>query len=163
MRLEPASLADLLRRLEDGLCSFESAVVMQSCTAIDSIVHHIFTKKDDQTDAPDAIAVRRFLAEQPAVLRRILHLMLQLLMTGEVASAWSMARPLLGLILLHEEGFVHIKEQIIMQQVPERRAPLKGCFNDLMMGIENNLSPKNKENFTKNLYVFAQLMRSSFT
>lgn len=53
-----------------------------------------------------------------------------------MSGTWGMSRPLLGLIPLHQVDFVQIQEQIMLQQIPERRMKLKGNFDDLMTGVE---------------------------
>merc|ERR1719429_702037 len=83
-------------------------------------------------------------------------------MTGEFSSTWSISRPLLGLILLHETYFLQLKEQLVNSQIEERRAKLRGYFDDLMANVENNLQTKNKDHFTRNLYNFAQQVRTLF-
>lgn len=64
--------------------------------------------------------VRRFLSEQPQALRRILTLLFQLVMGGNF-STYAISRPLLGLILLFEQDFLALKEQMIRQQVDDKR------------------------------------------
>jgi len=56
-----------------------------------------------------------------------------------------MSRPLLGLILLHEEHFGQLKAQIIGSQPADKQRPLATSFDSLMDGIERNLTTKNKD------------------
>merc|ERR1719229_1171448 len=119
-----------------------------------------FHSKSQSRTTPEQERVRRFLAEAPQCLQKILHLMFQLVMTGEFSSTWSISRPLLDLVLLHEQYFLQLKEQLVSSQIEERRAKLRGYFDDLMSGVENNLSLKNKDHFTRNLYNFAQVVRT---
>merc|ERR1719240_2021782 len=110
--------------------------------------------------SPEQERARRFLSEAPTSLQKILALMFQLVMSGEFTSTWSISRPLLGLIILHEQYFLQLKEQLVNSQIEERRAKLRGYFDDLMSGVENNLTTKNKDSFTRNLYNFAQVVRT---
>lgn len=160
VELEPVMLTTLLQSVEEGLLSFEQSVSMQCCATVDNIItyfhHHLHAKPSQEQDR-----VRRFLSEAPQCLQKILYLMLQLVMTGESSSTfWSISRPLLGLILLHEQHFLQVKEQFVNAQVEERKAKLKGYFDNLMSGVENNLTAKNKDSFTRNLYNFAQVVRT---
>lgn len=120
---------------------------MQSCTIIDFIVYYMFTKREGRNELSEA--VQRFLREQPQALRRILLLLFQLVITGEMSSTWGMARPLLGLILMYQDDFRQIQEQITKQQIPDRRAKVSLHFADLMSGVEENLTAKNKVRFLK--------------
>jgi len=159
MELDSAMLTTLLQSVEEGLLSFETGVSMQCCATVDNVISYFHQKLRDKM-TPDQERVRRFLAEAPQCLQKILHLMFQLVMTGEFSSTWSISRPLLGLILLHEQYFLQLKEQLVASQIEERRATLRGYFDDLMSGVENNLSTKNKDHFTRNLYNFAQVVRT---
>ncbi|XP_064552247.1 ran-binding protein 16-like [Drosophila montana] len=67
---------------------------------------------------------------------------------------WSMSRPLLVLILLYEDYYRSLKETIIRGQPVEKQQTMAQWFEDLMLGIERNVSSKNKEKFTQNLSTF---------
>jgi exportin-7 len=159
MELEPAMLTTLLASIEEGLLSFETGVSMQCCAAVDNTITY-FHAQSTSKPSPERERVVRFLDQAPQCLQKILHLMFQLVMTGEYSSTWSISRPLLGLILLHEQYFLQMKEQLVNAQIEERRPKLRGYFDDLMSGVENNLTTKNKDSFTRNLYNFAQVVRT---
>merc|ERR1712113_899875 len=159
MELEPVMLTTLLQSVEEGLLSFETGVSMQCCATVDNVISY-FHQQNQNKMTPEQERVRRFLSESPQCLQKILHPMFQLVMTGEFSSTWSISRPLLGLVLLHEQYFMQLKEQLVGSQIEERRAKLRGFFDDLMAGVENNLSTKSKDAFTRNLYNFAQVVRT---
>jgi len=160
IELEPEMLETLLASIEEGLLSFEQQVSMQCCATVDNIITYFHQQRQAKM-TPEQERVRRFLTECPHCLQKILNLMFQLVMTGEFSSTfWSISRPLLGLILLHEQYFLQLKEQLVLNQIEERRAKLRGFFDELMAGVENNLTTKNKDHFTRNLYNFAQVVRT---
>lgn len=159
MELEPTMLTTLLLSVEEGLLSFETGVSMQCCAIVDNTISYFHTQSSSRP-SPEQDRVRRFLTEAPTSLQKILTLMFQLVMTGEFSSTWSISRPLLGLILLHEQFFLQLKEQLVNSQIEERRAKLRGYFDDLMSGVEKTLNTKNKDAFTRNLYNFAQVVRT---
>jgi len=159
MELDSATLTTLLTSIEEGLLSFETGVSMQCCATVDNVISYFHVQLQGKM-SPEQERVRRFLGEAPQCLQKILHLMFQLVMTGEFSSTWSISRPLLGLILLHGDYFLQLKEQIVNSQIEERRPKLRGYFDDLMASVENNLSTKNKDSFTRNLYNFAQVVRT---
>merc|ERR1719174_2144615 len=152
-------LTTLLTSVEEGLLSFETGVSMQCCATVDNCISYFHTQSSAR-QTPEQERGRRFLTEAPQSLQKILTLMFQLVMTGEFSSTWSISRPLLGLVLLHEQYFMQLKEQLITGQIEERRPKLRGYFDDLMSGVENNLTTKNKDAFTRNLYNFAQVVRT---
>merc|ERR1712154_316177 len=109
-------------------------VSMQCCAAVDNVISYFHgqlqNKAPNRGGLPEQEHVRRFLTEVPTCLQKILHLMFQLVMTGEFSSTWSISRPLLGLVLLHEQNFSQLKEQLVSAQIEERRAKLRGYFDD---------------------------------
>jgi len=160
MELEPTNLTTLLQSVEEGLLSFETGVSMQCCATVDNVITYFHAQLNGSRPTPEQERVRRYLTEAPQCLQKILHLMFQLVMTGEFSSTWSISRPLLGLVLLHEQYFMQLKEKLVSGQIEERRPKLRGYFDELMQGVESNLQTKNKDHFTRNLYNFAQLVRT---
>ncbi|ELW66228.1 Ran-binding protein 17 [Tupaia chinensis] len=77
---------------------------------------------------------------------------------------WSVSRPLLGLVLLNEKYFGELRASLINSQPLPRQEVLAQCFRNLMEGVEQNLSIKNRDRFTQNLSVFrrdvAEALRS---
>eukprot|EP00916_Digyalum_oweni_P027511 GHVL01045004.1.p1 GENE.GHVL01045004.1~~GHVL01045004.1.p1 ORF type:complete len:1087 (+),score=125.34 GHVL01045004.1:37-3297(+) len=156
-RLDSHSIATLMRNVEEGILHFESAISMQCCGTIDNVVTYLWENKDK--DDQNGMKIRQFLAEQPQCLSKVLTLMLTLILTGDFQNTWSMSRPLLGLILLHENEFIQIKERFVAQQLAERKIKFTTLFDELMSGVEGNLSARNKDTFTKKLYHFSQAIR----
>ncbi|CAJ1338234.1 unnamed protein product [Effrenium voratum] len=109
MELDPATLTSLMQSVEEGLLSFETGVQMQSCAVVDNVISYFHSQLTGKS-SPEQDRVRRYLQEAPQCLQKILHLMFQLVMTGEFSSMWSISRPLLGLILLHDQHFLQLKE-----------------------------------------------------
>lgn len=58
-------------------------------------------------------AYNKFLMEQHTSLLKVLNLMFTLIMSGDYNSTWSISRPLLGLILLHENDFIQMKDTFV--------------------------------------------------
>jgi len=158
MELETHLLAQLLSSVEEGLLSFDVGISMQCCASTDNLVAYFFQHKDQQT--PEGDLVRRFSNDQSDSLRRILTMMFQLVLNGEHNSTWSISRPLLGLMLLYEGEYQNIRDNLVKAHLEERQPKLITLFDELMQGVENNLSTKNKDHFTRNLYNFATAVRS---
>uniref|UniRef100_A0A0K6S6Y1 Importin N-terminal domain-containing protein n=1 Tax=Chromera velia CCMP2878 TaxID=1169474 RepID=A0A0K6S6Y1_9ALVE len=159
LQLETAAVAQLLSNVEEGLLSFENGVTLQCCATVDNFAQFIYHNRTQQTE--EGALARRFVQEQPQSLAKILALMFSLIVCGELSSTWSISRPLLGLILLHPDDFLMIKQQTAENQMDEqKRTKMLNLFNDLMSDVENSLNPKNKDLFTRNLYQFAQSLRS---
>ncbi|KAL8448465.1 hypothetical protein Emed_003799 [Eimeria media] len=108
-------------------------------------------------------AVRAFLEAQPGSLPRMLQLIFQLLMTGQLPNLFAISGVLLGLILLQENEYLKLKQQIIDQQIESKRAQVEGFFTALMLNIEDDLETPNKDKFMRNLYHFAHDIRKMFS
>merc|ERR1711964_435111 len=158
MRLAPETLRTILVSIEEGLCSFETSVSMQCCAAVDNIVNYVYPMRKQPGEEADRVRV--FLGSQPPPLRRILQLILSLVVGGEFSSTWAISRPLLGLILMQEEAFVELKAATVNSQIAERQEKMRNCLDELTNGVKDGLNAKNKDHFTRNLYTFAQVVRT---
>lgn len=77
---------------------------------------------------------------------------------------YTLAKPLLGLILLNENKFfTEIKQQLLYGHPQQRQATLSTALDNLMMGIDRNLNERNKENFSQNLIQFRNDIQDSNT
>lgn len=74
--------------------------------------------------------------------------------TSPGKNQWSLSRPLLGLILLNEEYFQQLRQSLIQNQPPDKQQSMAQWFEDLMEGIERNLTTKNRDHFTQNVSLF---------
>lgn len=83
----------------------------------------------------------------PEILHQILSTVLNVIMFEDCRNQWSMSRPLLGLILLNEEYFNQMRENIIRSQPPDKQAAMAQWFDNLMDGIERNLLTKNRDRY----------------
>jgi exportin-7 len=79
------------------------------------------------------------------ILQQMLSTILNIVMFEECKHQWSLSRPLLGLILLNEDYFQQLRQNIIQNQVPEKQASMAQWFDSLMDCIERNLQTKNRD------------------
>ncbi|SCM20114.1 Ran-binding protein, putative [Plasmodium chabaudi chabaudi] len=158
LNLEFQLIADIIHNVKEGLCSFDYTVSMTCCSILDNIVTYIFTNRKSSSEQGQII--KNFLESQPQALKEVLNLMFHLILGGNFGSTWSMSQPLLGLILLDAQGYFKIQEQLISQQSEEKKQKLRHSFCKLMDHIDSNLASNNRENFTRNLYTFAQEIRN---
>jgi exportin-7 len=158
MKLNAEMMQQILLSIEEGLISFETGVSMQCCASVDNVVNYVYNNRAKQNE--EGNSVRAFLGMTPPPLKRILQLIMSLVVSGEFSSTWSISRPLLGLALLQEQAFFELKEHLVAQQIPERQAKMRSALDDLMSGVKDGLNAKNKDNFTRNLYTFSQVVRT---
>jgi exportin-7 len=158
--LSTSQFSTILRALEDGLTAFDTAVALSACTAMDHICTYLLETKDG---AEEVAAIQAHLAsvEVKNALSRQLAILNHLSTSGEFASTWSLSRPFLGLILLEKNAFLELRQSVVQQQLnAERRQLVENAYNELMQGVNDNMSTKNRELFTKNLYQFGITLRS---
>jgi exportin-7 len=66
-------------------------------------------------------------------------------MFEECRNQYSMSRPLLGLILLNEDYFGQLRQSIIRSQPVDKQSLMAQWFDNLMDGIERNVTAKNRD------------------
>ena len=161
MQLSPAEFSHLLRALEEGLSSFESSVALSCCVTIDNICTYMLGTTEGSEDLANIHKLVNA-PQVPVAFSRILAIINHLAISGEFASTWSLSRPFLGIILVCQNEFQNLRDGVVAQQLTEdRRRFVEKCYSDLMLGINSDLTTKNRESFTKNLYQFGINMRSS--
>ncbi|XP_039497875.1 ran-binding protein 16 isoform X2 [Drosophila santomea] len=162
--LEPAAFVYILKSLTKGLSALDSAIYISCCTILDSIVSYIFKQLQMKVSTFPNKKLRSLNQENAQFLKvvemnsELLQSMMSSLLNNVLAedcrNQWSMSRPLLVLILLYEDYYRSLKDRIICGQPIEKQQTMAQWFDDLMVGIERNVSSKNKEKFTQNLSTF---------
>ncbi|XP_035214476.1 exportin-7-like isoform X1 [Stegodyphus dumicola] len=171
--LEPQLFLYILSSISEGLSSSDTMVCAGCCAALDHLVTYIFKKvmragkqrRTSGSDQREEETCLRVLKQHPEILQQVsiqmLSTNLNIVIFEECRNQWSMSRPLLGLILLNEEYFSQLRQNIISNQLPEKQCVMAQWFDSLMEGIERNLQTKNRERFTQNLSVFRRDVNDS--
>ena len=97
--------------------------------------------------------------QNPNVFDQILLVIFQLVCFRNCTRLWSMSRPLLPLILNNTQYFAQYKQQVLSQAPQNRQQILQHAFNKLDAQLDQTLSSKNRDLFTKNLYAAVKLIR----
>ena len=84
----------------------------------------------------------------------LLKLLFEIVLFEDCANQWSLSRPMLSLILINEQMFGELKQQIAATQPAERQAKLETCFAKLMADVSRSLDSKNRDRFTQALTIF---------
>ncbi|XP_063086841.1 ran-binding protein 17 isoform X6 [Cavia porcellus] len=170
--LEPPVLLYVLTSMSEGLTSLDTVVSSSCCTSLDYIVTYLFKhiakegKKPlrcrEATQAGQRLL--HFMQQNPDVLQQMMSVLMNTIVFEDCRNQWSVSRPLLGLILLNEKCFSELRASLINSQPLPKQEVLAQCFRNLMEGVEQNLSIKNRDRFTQNLSVFrrdvAEALRS---
>nr|XP_032525932.1 exportin-7 [Danaus plexippus plexippus] len=156
--LQPDAALYILASISEGLTALDTSVCTGCCATLDHIVTYLFkqlvqktTNKGGNRQVPESNMFIEVLQRRPEIMQQLLATVLNLIMFEDCCNQWSMSRPLLGLVLLNEEQFSRLREQIISQQPADKQQQLAQWFNGLMAGIEPNLLTKNRDRFTQNL------------
>ncbi|XP_015191752.1 PREDICTED: exportin-7 isoform X5 [Polistes dominula] len=157
--LEPRVFLYILSSISEGLTALDTMVCTGCCATLDHIVTYLF-KQLYQKGRKNAVVPSggelflEVLKQHPEILQQILSTVLNVIMFEDCRNQWSMSRPLLGLILLNEEYFNQLRENIIRSQPVDKQGAMAQWFENLMDGIERNLLTKNRDRFTQNLSMF---------
>ncbi|XP_036913653.1 ran-binding protein 17 isoform X2 [Sturnira hondurensis] len=160
--LEPPVLLYVLTSVSEGLTTLDTVVSSSCCTSLDSIVTYLFKhiakegKKPlrcrEATQAGQRLL--HFMQQNPDVLQQMMSVLMNTIVFEDCRNQWSVSRPLLGLILLHEKYFSELRASLIDSQPLPKQEGLAQCFRNLMEGVEQSLSVKNRDRFTQNLSAF---------
>lgn len=152
--LEPQVFLYILSSISEGLNALDTMVCTGCCATLDHIVTYLFKwiSKTNKKTRPSATVNNRegeeclkVLEMHPEILQQMLSTILNIIMFEDCRNQWSMSRPLLGLILLNEEYFHQLRQNIIQTQSPDKQASMAQWFDNLMEGIERNLLTKNRD------------------
>lgn len=138
------------------------------CSTLDIIVTYIFkqlqckvttfpsSKKKLRRHADSARndAFLKMVEMHSGILKNILGTIFNAVMFEHYHNPYTMSRPLLGLILLYEDYFRQLRENVIRMQPVERQPLMDQWFEKLMEGVDRNLLTKNRNRFTQNLSMF---------
>uniref|UniRef100_A0A0K8S6Q8 Exportin-7/Ran-binding protein 17 TPR repeats domain-containing protein n=3 Tax=Lygus hesperus TaxID=30085 RepID=A0A0K8S6Q8_LYGHE len=165
--LEPSVFLYILSSISEGLTALDTMVCTGCCASLDHIVTYLFKqitnkgKKRRGVNQPQGDMFLQVLELHPEILHQILSTVLNVIMFEDCRNQWSMSRPLLGLILLNEEYFNQLRENIIRSQPADKQAAMAQWFENLMDSIERNLLTKNRDRFTQNLSLFRRDINDS--
>ncbi|KAM9254070.1 LOW QUALITY PROTEIN: ran-binding protein 17 [Dugong dugon] len=160
--LEPPVFLYILTSISEGLTTLDTVVSSSCCTSLDYIVTYLFKHIAKEGKKPlrcreATQAGQRLLhlmQQNPDVLQQMMSVLMNTIVFEDCRNQWSVSRPLLVLILLNEKYFSELQASLINSQPLPKREVLAQCFRNLMEGVEQNLSVKNRDRFTQNLSVF---------
>ncbi|XP_033327683.2 ran-binding protein 16 isoform X1 [Megalopta genalis] len=158
--LEPRVFLYILSSISEGLTALDTMISTGSCSTLDHIVSYLFKHlypKGNYARRKNAVVpgggdlFLQVLKQHPEILQQILSTILNVIMFEDCRNQWGMSRPLLVLILLNEEYFNQLRENIIRSQPVDKQATMAQWFENLMEGVERNLLTRNRDKFTQNL------------
>ena len=124
------------------------------CNTLDHIVTYVFRqltakgkKARKVVEQQQGAQLIRLMEIRPELLQQMLSCILNIVMFEECRNQYSMSRPLLGLILLNEDYFGQLRQSIIRSQPVDKQSLMAQWFDNLMDGIERNVTAKNRDRY----------------
>ena len=144
------------------------------CNTLDHIVTYVFRqltakgkKARKVVEQQQGAQLIRLMEIRPELLQQMLSCILNIVMFEECRNQYSMSRPLLGLILLNEDYFGQLRQSIIRSQPVDKQSLMAQWFDNLMDGIERNVTAKNRDRYVDSnvqyISVFSISVSSRFT
>ncbi|KAL7312113.1 hypothetical protein PS15m_007914 [Mucor circinelloides] len=90
-----------------------------------------------------------YLNQYPQVLPKLLSTLFGLILFDDNNDQWQLSRPLYTLVLLERDFASKYTNQVILQQLPERREFVTKALSNLMEGSGWTLSSKDREKFSQ--------------
>jgi exportin-7 len=125
------------------------------CNTLDHIVTYVFRqltvkgkKARKVVEQQQGAQLIRLMEIRPELLQQMLSCILNIVMFEECRNQYSMSRPLLGLILLNEDYFGQLRQSIVHSQPVDKQSLMAQWFDNLMDGIERNVTAKNRDRYT---------------
>ena len=94
-------------------------------------------------------AMAEHLRQRPELFPGLLSTLFEIVLFEDCHNQWSLSRPMLSLILINEQIYPQLQAQIISSQPASRQAHLSACLDKLMLEVQRNLEPKNRDLFTQ--------------
>lgn len=112
-----------------------------------------------------AAALRSHFAAAPGIFESLMKVLFRILVFGEAANQWALARPLLALILASEmerpEAWEGFRAELIAGQPSELRPRMAEELERLMKDVTRSLDVVNRDRFAQRLTVFRVAVRES--
>merc|ERR1712183_1209528 len=170
--LEPQVFLYILASISEGLQALDTMVCTGCCATLDHIVTYLFKKvtnkvwegkksRGNSQTSPENDPLVAVIKMRPEILQQMLQTVLNIIMFEDCRNQWSMSRPLLGLILLNEDYFQQLRDQIAQTQNSRFQARVSKALHNLMDSIEGHLAIRNRDKFTQNLSVFRRDINDS--
>ncbi|KAK4509022.1 uncharacterized protein ATC70_007371 [Mucor velutinosus] len=90
-----------------------------------------------------------YLSQYPQVLPKLLSTLFGMILFDDNNDQWQLSRPLYTLVLLERDFASEYTNQVILQQLPERREFVTKALSNLMEGSGWTLSTKDREKFSQ--------------
>lgn len=170
--LPQAAFLRLLGTLKDGIDSLDGEVAQQAAGALDHLAtNYVRAAKQRAGDGGGGAsgnggggggngtgaALRAHIAASPSVFEALMRVLFHILVFGEAANQWALARPLLPLVLAAElvrpDCFEAFKGELLRAQPAELQGRMNEELGRLMRDVTRGLDVVNRDRFAQKLTV----------
>lgn len=151
----------LLHTLVDGLYHPDKGISSFAASAIDDLATYRFKQSHRKRKEPAYMKLEQHLMSnnQEDIFFNMLISLFSLILFEGASNLWAFSRPILSLILNHEQYFKQISNNITAQQPDSTRNQVSEAFDSLMENVLPNLETRNRDRFTQNLVFFTGMLK----
>lgn len=152
-QLDQQVILYVLSSVSSGIKSNNTLMCTGCCQTLDYMLSYVYKQANRKTPSSEAVHILNVFQNSKNILQDITSSILNTIMFQDCRNQWSMSRPLLCLILIDFEYFQTFQKRVLELQPMELLLRMSKCFSDLMEGIEQSVSTKNKDKFSQNLNI----------
>lgn len=156
----PAFMA-IIAALREGLDSVDMELSTQAASALDYLA--TFSVRNAKKEIPAMAALRAHLHAQVNMFEQLMRDLFHIVVFGEAQNQWSLARPMLSLILAAEnvrpDCWREFKLLLISSQPSDAQAKMQDELERLMKDVTLSLEITNRDRFAQRLTTFRQNVR----
>ncbi|CEI97743.1 hypothetical protein RMCBS344292_11870 [Rhizopus microsporus] len=149
----------ILEACEIGIESSDPYIRTHACTTLNNILTFVVQEreraqpkeKEMKKRRPSHTLVLNYFNQFPQVLPRMLTSVFGMILFDDNNDQWQLSRPLYTLVLLERDFASKYTNQVIMQQLPERREYVTKLLSNLMEGSGWTLGTKDREKFSQQI------------
>lgn len=163
--LPQAAFLRVLGAIKDGVDSLDPEVAQQAAGALDHLASNYVraAKRGGEVGSSSAAgsgsggtsgaALQAHIAASPNVFETLMKIVFQILVFGEAANQWALARPLLPLVLAAElvrpDCFEAFKSELVRGQPSELQSRMSEEMIRLMRDVTRGLDVVNRDRFAQ--------------
>lgn len=140
-----AGIAAMDDKLMPSCLLFSNNILSQLFKCLTKVPRKIRTSTSAADEESKRQACLKVVETHSPIFHAIMAIILDLIMSTESTNHPQMQQPFLCLILLYEDKFNQLKQNVISSYPPDKQASVSSWFDSLMDGISRNLSQGNKE------------------
>lgn len=154
--MDTGSFLTCVQTITAQLDSLQADISAQAAFAMDHFATYYVRNAKKETEVMAALSAH--LSSQPALFEMLMKVVFELVVFGDIGNQWSLARPLLSLILASETvrpgAFTDMKNEVVALQADCDKERMEEEFGRLMKDITRSLDGMNRDRFQNRITLF---------